>query len=280
MRNTLAHRRHHRWRKATDFRRHAGIAGTGGHPFLNDEKRKFEPDSRYLPQYLRQSKSSFSLSWTRPDRSFTVTIRASVYCNSPAKRQRHPVINSFAANSRTDLAPRPVIGPPEAVASAILAHDEFGVALTTLHIEWMVQNHYVDSVKDNQDLDPQFKSLLKHHWLEEVQHAKLDTLMVEAMAATRTEKEILNGVEEYLAIGGFIDNGLTQQVEFDLASLISATGRQFTDQQQEEFRRIQRQANRWTYLGSGMTHPKVLETLESLSPKARERVETVSVAFC
>src|SRR4029079_4799404 len=68
----------------------------------------------------------------------------------------------------------PVIGPPEAIASAILSHDELGVALTTLHIEWMVQSHYVDSVKDDQDLDAQFKSLLKHHWLEEVQHAKLD----------------------------------------------------------------------------------------------------------
>lgn len=174
----------------------------------------------------------------------------------------------------------PVIGPPDAIASAILAHDHLGIALTTLHIEWMVQSHYVDSVKDNQDLDPQFKSLLKHHWLEEVQHAKLDTLMVEAMAAERTEEQVLNGVEEYLAIGGFIDGGLTQQVEFDMASLMDATGRYFTDSQKDEFRQVQKRANRWTYLGSGMTHPKVLETLESLSPKARQRVETVSVAFC
>jgi hypothetical protein len=59
----------------------------------------------------------------------------------------------------------PVIGPPEAIASAILAHDPLGVAITTLHIEWMVQRHYLDSVKDNQRLDPQFKSLLKHHWI-------------------------------------------------------------------------------------------------------------------
>src|SRR4030095_13527424 len=35
----------------------------------------------------------------------------------------------------------PVIGPPEAIAQAILSHDSLGVALTTLHIEWMVQRH-------------------------------------------------------------------------------------------------------------------------------------------
>ena len=183
----------------------------------------------------------------------------------------------FAAGFGTEC---PVIGPPEAIAKEILSHDPLGVAITTLHIEWMVQNHYVDSVKDDQELDPQFKSLLKHHWVEEIQHAKLDTLMVESMVANRTEEEILKGVEEYLAIGGFIDGGLTQQVEFDMASLMAATGRYFTDAQKEEFRDVQRQANRWTYLGSGMTHPKVLETLESLSPKARKRVVEVSIAFC
>jgi hypothetical protein len=174
----------------------------------------------------------------------------------------------------------PVIGPPEAIAKEILSHDPLGVALTTLHIEWMVQNHYVDSVKDDQDLDRQFKSLLKHHWLEEVQHAKLDTIMVDAMASDLSEEQILAAVEEYLAIGTFIDGGLTQQVEFDMASLMDATGRYFTDAQQKEFRAVQRQANRWTYLGSGMTHPKVLETLGTMSPKARKRVETVSIAFC
>jgi hypothetical protein len=173
-----------------------------------------------------------------------------------------------------------VIGPPEAIAAAILAHDPLGVAITTLHIEWMVQRHYLDSIKDDQQLDPQFKSLLKHHWIEEVQHAKLDTLMVEALAASRSEAEIMRGVEEYLEIGGFIDNGLKQQVEFDLESFEQASGHTLNETQREEFRRVQLRANRWTYLGTGMTHEKVLETLEWLTPKARQRVESISPAFC
>jgi hypothetical protein len=173
-----------------------------------------------------------------------------------------------------------VIGPPEAIAAAILSHDPLGVALTTLHIEWMVQRHYIDSIKHDQDLDPQFKSLLKHHWVEEVQHAKLDTLMVGALAAGRSEEEILSGVEEYLAIGGFLDNGLKQQLDFDLESFELASGRTLSESQREAFRRLQLRANRWTYLGTGMTHERVLETLERLTPKARQRVESVSPAFC
>ena len=174
----------------------------------------------------------------------------------------------------------PVIGPPEAIAKAILAHDALGIALTTLHIEWMVQRHYVDSIKDDQQLDPQFKSLLKHHWMEEVQHAKLDTLMVESLAAGRSEEERMRAVDEYIEIGGFIDGGLKQQVEFDLDSFQRATGRTLNESEQEEFRKVQLQANRWTYLGTGMTHEKVLETLGSLTPKARQRVESISPAFC
>ena len=173
-----------------------------------------------------------------------------------------------------------VIGPPEAIAAAILKHDPLGVAITTLHIEWMVQRHYLESIKDDQDLDPQFKSLLKHHWVEEVQHAKLDTLMVEALAEGRTEAQIMSAVEEYLEIGGFLDGGLQQQVEFDLSSFEQASGRSLNETEAEEFRRVQLRANRWTYLGTGMTHEKVLDTLESLTPKARQRVESVSPAFC
>jgi len=173
-----------------------------------------------------------------------------------------------------------VIGPPEAIAAAILTHDPLAVAITTLHIEWMVQRHYLESIKDDQQLDPQFKSLLKHHWVEEVQHAKLDTLMVEALAATRSEEQIMIGVEEYLEIGGFLDGGLQQQVEFDLSSFEQASGRRLTETETAEFRRVQLRANRWTYLGTGMTHEKVLATLESLTLKARQRVESVSPAFC
>jgi len=173
----------------------------------------------------------------------------------------------------------PVIGPPEAIAGAILAHDPLGVAITTLHIEWMVQRHYLDSIKDDRELDPQFKSLLKHHWIEEVQHAKLDTLMVESLSAGRNEEQILNGVEEYIDIGGFIDGGLKQQVEFDLDSFERAAGRELNEEQKAEFRGKQLQANRWTYLGSGMTHPKVLATLEWLSPAARRRVEDIAGVF-
>lgn len=177
-------------------------------------------------------------------------------------------------------APCAVIGPPDEIAKAVLAHDPLSVALVILQIEWMSQSHYIQSIKDDQELDPQFKSLLKHHWMEEVQHAKLDTLMVEALAEGRSPEEIEAAVEGYIEIGGFLDAGLAQQVEFDMEAFMRATGRTLSDSEKEEFRLVQRQANRWTYLGTGMTHEKFLASLEKLSPASRERVESISPAFC
>jgi len=173
-----------------------------------------------------------------------------------------------------------VIGPPEAVAKEVLRHDALAVALVILHIEWMTQRHFVESVRDDSGLDPLFKSLLRHHWMEEAQHAKLDTLMVEALAARLTPAEIQAGFEGYLAIGGFLDTGLRQQTELDLAALERATGRTLPPEQRERFLAQQHQANRWTYLGSGMSHPSFLATLTRISPAARAQLETVAPSFC
>src|SRR4029453_19464716 len=145
-----------------------------------------------------------------------------------------------------------VIGPPEAVAAKILGYSPLAVALLTLHIEWFVQAHYLDSVKDDGDVDPQFKSLLKHHWIEEAQHTKLDTLIVEELAATCAPGEIPPAVEEYLEIGAFIDGGMQQQVQMDLESFEHATGRRLTVEQRERFTEAQLKALRWTLFGSGL----------------------------
>src|SRR5215211_1456052 len=50
-----------------------------------------------------------------------------------------------------------VIGPAVEIARAILAHEPLGIALAILHIEWMTQRHYIESVRDDQTLDPQFR---------------------------------------------------------------------------------------------------------------------------
>lgn len=172
-----------------------------------------------------------------------------------------------------------MIGPAEAIGAEVLRHDPLAVALAILQIEWMTQGHYVDSVRDDAGLDPLFKSLLRHHWMEEAQHAKLDTLMVEALAEGRDAAGIERAVEEYLEIGLFIDGGLKAQGAFNLAALEQASGRALGARARKALLGQQHQAARWTYLGSGMAHPKFRATLAALSPSARDRIDAVAPHF-
>jgi len=173
-----------------------------------------------------------------------------------------------------------VIGPPEAIAEEVLKHDQLAVAFAILGIEWMTQQHYTESIRDNTALDPQFKSLLKHHWLEEMQHAQLDTLMIETLAEPMTTEQRLAAADGYLEIGSFLDGGLAQQVEFDIAAFERATGRSLNREERAEFKTVQHRALRWTFLGSGLTHPQVAATLHRITPDGAEKIAEVAQAFC
>jgi hypothetical protein len=177
-------------------------------------------------------------------------------------------------------SPCDMIGPPEAIGRAVLSHHPLAVSLTILHIEWMTQRHFLDSVQADQTLDPQFKSLLRYHWMEEVRHAKLDTLMAEAIAAECSEKEREEAVQAYLEIGGFLDGGLAQQAELDAESFTKATGRRLSAAERDMFVATQHQALRWTFIGSGMSHPSFLATVERVHPGGREQLEAVAPTFC
>jgi hypothetical protein len=170
-----------------------------------------------------------------------------------------------------------MIGPSEAIGAEVLRHDPLAVALVILMIEWMSQQHYLGSIRDDGDIDPLFKSLLKHHWMEEAQHAKLDTLIVDALAEQRTEDEIQKAIDEFFEIGAFLDSGLETQAGFNLDALERAIGRKVEDR--KAILDQQHQAARWTYIGSGMVHERFKSTLESLSPRAAQRMAEAAPLF-
>jgi hypothetical protein len=183
----------------------------------------------------------------------------------------------FCAEFRAGFgSPCQVIGSPETVASAILSKSPLGVALAILHIEWMTLLHYVSSARDNLAIDPQFSSLLRHHWLEEAQHAKLDTLMVESIVQTMNEQEIYQGVDDYLAIGGMLDGGLAAQTDMDLAAFTQATGRVLSVPEAEHYKAVQQRAYRRTFLTSGMRHERFQSILRAITPEGAKKVAEVA----
>jgi P-aminobenzoate N-oxygenase AurF len=169
-----------------------------------------------------------------------------------------------------------VIGPSEAIGAEVLKHDPLAVGLVILMIEWMTQQHYLGSIRDDGVLDPLFKSLMLHHWMEEAQHAKLDTLIVHALAEGRSEEQIDKAIDEFFEIGGFLDDGLKMQAGFNLDALERAIGRPVDC---EAILPQQHQAARWTYIGSGMVHERFIAALETLSPRAARRIAEAAPIF-
>ncbi len=172
------------------------------------------------------------------------------------------------------------IGPAEDIKKFVLSHSPLGVAVAVLHIEWITLKHYTEGVRDNRELDPQFKSLLKHHWLEESQHAKIDTLILEDLAGHASKKEIDQAFDEYADIIAFVDDGIKQQTDLDVEAFVTATGKKLSQRERRDMTEAVLKGMRWTYLGTGMTHPNFLDTVAGIKPEARKQIEAKAPAFC
>ena len=172
-----------------------------------------------------------------------------------------------------------LIGPADEICRAILSHGPLAITIAILGLEWMSQGHFLGSVKDNQDLDPQFRSLLKHHWIEEAQHAKLDALVLKSLAKRSSPQEVATAIQEYFEIGSFLDGGFSQQAALDLESLERAIDRRLSDDERRRFLDVQHGALRWTFLGSAMGNRNFLAVLASISDEAAAQVEQAAKSF-
>ncbi|MBD2106759.1 hypothetical protein [Nodosilinea sp. FACHB-13] len=204
------------------------------------------------------------------------------YLGFAAEESKHiRLFREFATAFETGFGHRcEMIGPPQAIAGFVLSHSPLGVALVTLHIEWMTQRHFLESVRHQQDaLDPQFCSLLKHHWQEEAQHARLDTLMVESMAQTMDAKGIATAIDDYIAIIRYLDQGFKAQVQLDIASLERVTGRTFSASERDEMQRIQERSYQNAFLIAGMTHPSFEQSVRALSASGYAQIAALTHEF-
>jgi len=153
------------------------------------------------------------------------------------------------------------------------------VLLLTTVIEWFVQLHYTEHVLDDTGLDGLFRDLLKHHWLDEAQHAKIDTLLVYETVEGMPMAERERAVDEVLELGGAIDGLLLQQIGMNVAALERSLGRTFSDSEREEITAKTQRAWRWTFLVSGLRHPNVVRLMDEITDQGKDKFEAAAVAL-
>ena len=167
----------------------------------------------------------------------------------------------------------------EQVAAVVRSKSPLAVLLLIDLIEWFVQLHYTEHVLSGTDLDGLFRDLLKYHWLDEAQHAKMDTMliaeMVEDIAIGRREA----AVDELLGLGGAVDSLLQQQIALNVDALEKATGRSFSQAEREEITAKTLHAWRWTFLVSGLEHPNVVKLMEQITDEGPAKIRGAARAL-
>jgi hypothetical protein len=167
----------------------------------------------------------------------------------------------------------------EAVAEAVLSTSPLTGLLLTNMIEWFSQSHYVEHVRDEQELDPLIRDILRFHWIDESRHARMDSLLVAEVARDLGADELERAIDQLLELGGAVDGLLAQQLDLDIDALERSIGRVLTEADKNEIRTAQQRAYRWTFLVSGLEHPKFVELVEGLTVSGRDKIAGAALAL-
>jgi hypothetical protein len=167
----------------------------------------------------------------------------------------------------------------EEVAQVVRGKSKLAVMTLIDIIEWFVQVHYTEHVMDKTDLDALFRDLLKHHWLDEAQHAKLDTMLIGEMVEDMSIDAREAAIDEVLELGGAIDGLLQQQIGMNIDALEVATGRDFTEAERAEITTETLRAWRWTFLVSGLEHPNVVKLVNEITVEGPAKFRAVAEAL-
>jgi hypothetical protein len=167
----------------------------------------------------------------------------------------------------------------EEVAKVVLSKSRLCSYLLTSMIEWFTQTHYVEHVRDKSELDPLFRDLVRHHWMDEAQHAKIDSLLIDEIVREIPQEDREAAVDELLELGGAVDGLLSQQADLDVATLEKAIGRTLSDNDKAEIKRATQRAYRWTFLVSGLEHPAFVQIVSELTERGPAKLEAVARAL-
>jgi len=167
----------------------------------------------------------------------------------------------------------------EEVARMVLSKSRLCSYLLTSMIEWLTQLHYLEHVRDRGELDGLFRDLVRYHWMDEAQHAKIDSLLIDEITQEIAEEDRESAIDELLELGGAVDGLLSTQADLDLGSLETAIGRTLSEREKAEIKAHTHRAYRWTFLVSGLEHPNFVQIVRELTKRGPAKLEAVARAL-
>jgi hypothetical protein len=166
-----------------------------------------------------------------------------------------------------------LVGGQTETARFVLSKSTGAVLLLTAAIEWFTQLHFKDAMRDDDGLDPLTRRVFRAHWQEEAQHARMDHLETLRAFGGMTEAEKDTAIDHLIELVGGVDGLLQEQSRLDLGNFERLRGSALDPAARDEVGGEILRAKRWTFIMSGVTHPRFQELfLAVTTPAQRDRV--------
>ena len=166
-----------------------------------------------------------------------------------------------------------LLGDQAATARYVLSKSSGAVLLLTSCIEWLSQLHFTAAFAEDEDCDTFTKDVFRAHWQEESQHAQMDHLETLRCFEGLDERECDQAIDDLIDLVAAVDGLLQRQTGFDVENLADYLGRSFTAKEKNDVHDSVLRAKRWTFIESGVTHPRFQELFTEVTTQAqRERV--------
>lgn len=140
---------------------------------------------------------------------------------------------------------------PDSAAAAMLGKSSWAVIALTCFVELFTQEHYLHSIRDDEQLSPLFKDVFYYHWVEEVQHAKLDELEWQRVHDGMNAQAVDAAATDFIELVRMIDRILQAQASADGDYFCSCAGVHLDWERSNAVKACLLRAYRLQYLVSG-----------------------------
>lgn len=159
---------------------------------------------------------------------------------------------------------------PNEVAAAVLSKSTWAVMALILEIELFTQEHYKQSIDQDDELSDLYKDLFYFHFREETTHAMLDEIEWPREDDKLTAEQRDRSVDDLIDLVGAVDGILQQQSASDVQYFLNLCERTLSKGDAERMREGVLKAYRWQYIFSGVEHKRYKALLGNLTTTAQQ----------
>lgn len=157
------------------------------------------------------------------------------------------------------------------VAQFVHSKSDAAILLLTACIEWFTQAHYLESIRDHNDLDPLCKRIFRYHWAEEAGHARIDHLETIREFAGLSQAGKNQAAEELVELVLAVDGLLATQSSRDIENFTALTGVRPEGEERKALAAAVHRAKRHTFIVSGVTHPEFQRLFTEVFDEAQQK---------